>query len=259
MATPWRLPEVDSDDGAWGEILNQYLNKEHYNNDNAGAGDTASGGHQNVTLRPGTIAAGTAPLKFTSGPWMTTPEAGAVEFLTDKLYVTQTTGLARKAVATYYDDASGATGDVYYRDSGGNFVRVATSGTTGQLLAATTNGAPSWADLEDSYRQPRITTITSSSTPTPNSDTTDTYTVTALAATATFGIPTMAVATEGRKLMIRIKDNGTARTLAWNAIYRAGTDVALPTTTVLSHTMYLGFIYNNTDSKWDLVAVTGNI
>lgn len=91
MATPWRLPEVNGDDGAWGDILNQYLNKEHYNNDNSGAGDAASGGHMHITLRAGTTTAGTAPLKLTSGSLMTAAEAGAIEFLTDKLYFTKTT------------------------------------------------------------------------------------------------------------------------------------------------------------------------
>lgn len=105
---------------------------------------------------------------------------------------------------------------------------------------------------------PRTATITSSTTPTPAGDTTDEFTVTALAAGATFAAPT-GTPTEGQKLIIRIKDNATAQTLAWNAIYRAGTDVPLPTTTVISKTMYLGFIYNNTDTKWDLVASLGNI
>jgi hypothetical protein len=101
MAQPWRLPEVNGDDGTWGDILNQYLNKEHYNNDNGGAGDTASGGHMHITLQPGTTAAGTAPIKLTSGPLMTAPEVGAIEFLTDTLYFTQTTGTTRKIIATY--------------------------------------------------------------------------------------------------------------------------------------------------------------
>jgi len=103
----------------------------------------------------------------------------------------------------------------------------------------------------------RETTITSSATPTPNSDTTDIYTITALAENATFGAPS-GTPTQGQSLIIRIKDNGTARTLAWNAIYRAG-DISLPTTTIISKTMYLGFIYNSTDSKWDFVAYIDNI
>lgn len=99
----------------------------------------------------------------------------------------------------------------------------------------------------------REVTVASSSTPTPNADTTDIYIVTALAAGATFGAPT-GTPVQGQKLIIRIKDNATARTLAYNAIYRA-IGVTLPTTTVISKTLYLGLIYNATDTKWDVVAV----
>jgi hypothetical protein len=103
----------------------------------------------------------------------------------------------------------------------------------------------------------RINTIASSATPTPNGDTTDLYTITALAEEATIGAPT-GTPTNGQVLKIRIKDNGTARVLNWNAIYRASSDLALPATTVLSKTLYLGFIYNSTDTKWDLLAVMDN-
>jgi hypothetical protein len=103
----------------------------------------------------------------------------------------------------------------------------------------------------------RTVSITNSATPTPNSDTTDIYLVTALAQTATFGAPT-GTPTEGQQLIIRIKDNATARSLAWNAIYRASSDLALPTTTIVSKTVYLGFMYNSTDSKWDLLSRLNN-
>ena len=50
-----------------------------------------------LMLAIGTTAASTAPLKFQSGTNMTTAEAGAVEFTTDDLFFTITTGAARKA------------------------------------------------------------------------------------------------------------------------------------------------------------------
>lgn len=50
-------------------------------------------------LKAGTATASTAPLKFTSGTLLTTPEVGAVEFLTDDLCATITTGVARKTIA----------------------------------------------------------------------------------------------------------------------------------------------------------------
>lgn len=107
--------------------------------------------------------------------------------------------------------------------------------------------------LEDKRIKTRVGTTASSSTPTPNADTDDEFTVTALAANATFGAPS-GTPTEGQAMIIRIKDNGTARTLAFNAIYRA-IGLTLPTTTVISKTLYLGMIYNNADTKWDVVAV----
>ena len=104
----------------------------------------------------------------------------------------------------------------------------------------------------------RTNTIASSSTPTPAGDTTDVCTITALAAAATFAAPT-GTPVNGQKLVIRIKDNATPRVLAWNAIYNASTDLALPLITVTSKTMFLGFMYNSTDSKWTLLAFLDNI
>lgn len=142
MAFEQRLPAVDGDDGQWGDVLNQYLEKEHYN---TGLDDVANGGHQTITVRPGTIDTGTAPLKFSSGPLMTTAEVGAVEFLTDRLYFTQTTGVTRKVVAAF-DDSSGATGDLYYRDSDGNFIRLAIGTSNGQILTVN-NNIPAWSTI----------------------------------------------------------------------------------------------------------------
>ncbi|NTW31412.1 MAG: hypothetical protein HGB12_02070, partial [Bacteroidetes bacterium] len=103
---------------------------------------------------------------------------------------------------------------------------------------------------------PRVGTITDGSAPTPAAGANDMFTVTALAQAATFAAPS-GTPVNGQKLIIRIKDNGTAQTLSWNAIYRVG-DVSLPTTTVISKTMYLGFIYNSADSKWDFVSFVNN-
>lgn len=99
----------------------------------------------------------------------------------------------------------------------------------------------------------RVVTEASNATPTPNADTTDEHTITAQAAAAAFAAPS-GTPTEGQPMIIRIKDNATARALTWNAIYRA-IGVTLPTTTVLSKTLYIGMIYNSTDTKWDVVAV----
>lgn len=102
---------------------------------------------------------------------------------------------------------------------------------------------------------PRLVTTTSYTTNTGASldvSTCDQFEITAQAGALLFNDPG-GTPLGGQKLIIRIKDNGTARALTWNAVFRAmGT--ALPSTTVLSKTLYLGFIYNATDTKWDLVA-----
>lgn len=134
---PQRLPIVNGDDSTWGTILNQYLEKEHYND---GTDNPVNGGHKTITVRAGTTTAGTAPIKLTSGPLMTTPEAGAMEFLTDQLYFTQTTGTVRKAVLMA--NPTGGTGDIYYRDSSSNVVRLAI-GATDEVLTVV-GGLPSW-------------------------------------------------------------------------------------------------------------------
>ena len=99
----------------------------------------------------------------------------------------------------------------------------------------------------------KVSTATSDTTPDPTGDgVSNFYTLTALAGNATVSAPSGTL-TNGNRLLIRIKDNGTARTLAWNAIYRA-IGVTLPTTTVINKTLYVGAIYNSADSKWDVIA-----
>lgn len=135
---PNRLPIVDGDDGVWGDIVNQFLEKEHYN---TGTDDPDNGGHKTITIRPGTSAAGTAPLKFSSGTLLSSAEAGAMEFNNDHLYFTVTTDAVRKTIAMY-DDSDGATGDLFYRDSSGNFTRLGV-GSNGDFLKVS-SGLPAW-------------------------------------------------------------------------------------------------------------------
>ncbi|CAB5216984.1 hypothetical protein UFOVP200_28 [uncultured Caudovirales phage] len=117
--------------------------------------------------------------------------------------------------------------------------------------SGTFSGTSSGTNTGDqTFLNARVQTVTSSATVTPVS-TNDLVIITAQAAGLTLANPT-GTFTEGQALMIRIKDNGTARTIAFDTNYRA-IGVTLPTTTVISKTMYLGVIYNSTDSKWDVV------
>ena len=106
--------------------------------------------------------------------------------------------------------------------------------------------------LQNKEIKKRVNSQASSATPTPNESTDDVFILTALAANATFGDP--GNGEEGQSLIIRIKDNGTSRTLAWNATYRFSAEIPSPASTTTGATMYLAFIYNLTDDKWDCVA-----
>ncbi|MDM0041887.1 hypothetical protein QTI05_22795 [Variovorax sp. J22R193] len=124
--------------------------------------------------------------------------------------------------------------------------RIATfDGTTGKLIQ---DGGKTIADL----RSPAIQSVTSSATVTPTF-LDDIVLITAQAAGLTLANPT-GTAISGLGMVIRIKDNGTARSIAYGTQYRA-IGVTLPTTTVLSKTLYLAMIYNAADTKWDVVAV----
>jgi len=103
---------------------------------------------------------------------------------------------------------------------------------------------------------PRSNTATSHATPTINTDTTDIFTITAQAEAITSMTTNLSgTPVNGQKLIIRIKDNGTARAIAWGASF-ASRGATLPTTTVVNKTMYVGLIYNSTAEVWDCVAVS---
>ena len=103
------------------------------------------------------------------------------------------------------------------------------------------------------FAGPNSTTETTTATLAVNSDTVGFAVITALAAGLTINAPSGTPA-QGQKLIIRIKDDGTARSIAYNAVFRA-IGLTLPTTTVASKTLYLGFAYNATDTKWDAIAL----
>ena len=108
--------------------------------------------------------------------------------------------------------------------------------------------------------EPRIVTATSYTTDTGISltvATADIFQVTAQAGALKFNNPG-GTPVNGQKLIVRIKDDGTAQALTYDTQFRASSDLALPTTTVLGKTLYMGFMFNATDTRWDLLAVLDN-
>lgn len=117
-------------------------------------------------------------------------------------------------------------------------------------------GTPSAIDLTNATNvprhQPRVTSTASTATLTPDVDTTDIAALTAQAAGLTIAAPT-GTPVDGQQLTIRVRDNGTSRSLTWNAAYDAFASGQLVTSTTISKTHYWVFAWNAATTKWELV------
>jgi hypothetical protein len=129
----------------------------------------------------------------------------------------------------------------------------------GTAISAATDGTDyvsptGTATLTNKRINSRVSTSASGSSLTPDVASYDQYNYTALAANLTINAPT-GTPTDGTKLLFRILDNGTARTLTWNATFVEIGSV-LPTTTTANKTVYVGCVYNANNTRWDVIAVT---
>lgn len=113
-----------------------------------------------------------------------------------------------------------------------------------RFTAGTIGGLITRAPIEQTVANPATVTPTASQ---------DIVTVTGQGQALTIANPT-GTPSQGQKLVIRVKDNGAARAITFGSYYRALGN-ALPTTTIINKTTYMGFLYNSTDTKWDLVAL----
>lgn len=144
------------------------------------------------------------------------------------------------------------TADTFPYFSASNTVTLASVTAAGLALLDDASASAQRTTLGAQARSPAIQSVVSAATVTPTfAD--DEVIITAQAAALALANPT-GTAIDGLGIVIRIKDNGTARAITYDTQYRA-IGVTLPTTTVISKTLYLGMIYNSTDTKWDVVAV----
>lgn len=102
----------------------------------------------------------------------------------------------------------------------------------------------------------RVVVVTQSATPTINTNNTDIAQITGLAQAITSMTTNLTGApSAGDYLVIQITDNGTARAITWGASF-VSTTVTLPTTTVISTMLRVGFQRNNANTVWDCIAVS---
>lgn len=155
-------------------------------------------------------------------------------------------GTATITIAGNITHAGGAYTQTFTA-TGNTAVTLPTSGTLSTLAGTET--------LTNKRITSRVTTITSNATPTVNTDNCDAVDITALATNITSMTTNLSgTPTNFQRLTYRILDNGSARTITWGSAFIA-MGVALPTTTVVSKILLVGFIYDTTTSKWGCVAV----
>lgn len=137
----------------------------------------------------------------------------------------------------------------------GTEVRLPGVGTSG-ILRLGANGAVS---ADTGLYQPIVSSqIASVTSPMSwNSDSFSLFIITAQATALTINADS-GNPVNGERITFRIKDNGTAIALTWSGGTKGfrAMGVTIPTTTVANKTMYVGAIYNATDTFWDVIAVT---
>jgi hypothetical protein len=109
--------------------------------------------------------------------------------------------------------------------------------------------------ITSSRIDPRTFSTASTATLTPDISAYDQYNLTALGAGGVTIAAPIGNPVDGNKIIFRILDDGTSRSISWNATYTV-IGVTLPTATTVSKMVYVGCIYNSTNTRWDVVAVT---
>lgn len=125
----------------------------------------------------------------------------------------------------------------------GSNITVDSTDPQNPIISASSGGGPS------------VNSQASAASITPDVDTYNVYALTAQAANLTINAPT-GTPVDGQQLTIRVRDDGTTRTLTWNAAFVEFATDQLPATTVINKTHYFVFWWNAATSVWELV--TGN-
>lgn len=206
-------------------------------------------GHQTIEGVTSTGATGTGKLVFDGTPTLVTPLLGTPTSGT----LTNCTGLPIAGLVASTSTAIGVGSVELGHASDTTIARV----SAGVVSIEGVNIAT--VSSTDTLTNKRVTkrsgTTASSATPTINTDNVDIYTLSAQTTDITsFTTNLSGTPTVGQTLWIAI--TGTAaRAITWGASFEASGNVALPTTTVTTARLDVGFIWNDATTKWRCVAV----
>ena len=103
---------------------------------------------------------------------------------------------------------------------------------------------------------PNVVTVANTATAVINVTSVDQYNITALDRDVTFSVSSTVTPDDGQRLLIRIRDDGTARNLTWTQSANQFRFIGItpPTITSASKLSYIGCIYNAVDSRWDVIS-----
>lgn len=236
--------------------INACLNK---NGQNSPTANISWGSFKITTLAAGTTAGDAVRYEQVIGVYQ--PIDAALTSISG-LTTAADKGIYTTALDTYavYDLTAGGralvnsagTANTFPYFSASNTVTLGSVTAAGLALLDDANAAAQLVTLGAQSRSPAIQSVVSAATVTPTFSN-DEVIITAQAAALALANPTGS-AIDGLGIVIRIKDNGTARAITFDTQYRA-IGVTLPTTTVISKTLYIGMIFNSTDTKWDVLSV----
>lgn len=226
------LPVTGELSGTWGDTVNQQITALL---DSAVAGSTTISADADVTL--------------------TTTAGASNEARSAVLYCSG----ARTAIRSVTAPAQSKVYVVINATTGGFPVIVRGGGpTVGVSIPAGVRALIAWNGSDFvivALSAPRVTAIADGTSLTVNADTTDiaVQANTQPSGSLTIGAPT-GTPTNGQRLIIRIRSN-SVQTFSWNAAFGGSTDLSLPVASSGAGLYdYVGFLYNSTAGKWQLVA-----